>query len=87
MWPSARLGKGRRRHLLDTTHVAVAWATGTYEGSGGVRNDDETWARGEQLAPLRTRGDSAGLLPQGALAAIPVPAMALCRPLLEKAPV
>jgi hypothetical protein len=29
MWQDARLGRGRRIHLLDTTHVAVALETGT----------------------------------------------------------
>lgn len=54
MWPSARLGRGRRRHLLDTTHVAVALETGTDEGSGVVKNEDGTLARGYQLATVRT---------------------------------
>ena len=32
---SARLGRGRRIHILDTTQVAVPLETGTYECSGG----------------------------------------------------
>ena len=42
----ARLGKGRRIHILDTTHVEVALETGTYECSGVVKNDDGTLSRG-----------------------------------------
>jgi hypothetical protein len=52
-----------------------------------VKNDDGTLARGYKLATLRTLLDSAGLLPQVALSAIHVHDMALCRPLLEAAPV
>ena len=33
----ARLGKGRRLHILDTTHVEVPLETGTYECSGGAK--------------------------------------------------
>jgi hypothetical protein len=50
----ARLGKGRRIHILDTTHVEVALETGTYECSGVVKNDDGTLSRGYKLATLRT---------------------------------
>ncbi len=39
----ARLGEGRRIHILDTTHVEVALETGTYECSGVVKNDDGTY--------------------------------------------
>jgi hypothetical protein len=83
----ARLGKGRRIHILDTTRVEVALETGTYEWSGVVKNDDGTLSRGYKLATLRTLLDSAGLLTQVALSAIHVHDMALCRPLLEEAPV
>jgi Transposase DDE domain len=83
----ARLGRGRRLHILDTTHVAVALETGTYECSGVVKNDDGTRSRGYKLATLRTLLDSAGLLTQVAMSAIQVHDMALCRPLLEEAPV
>jgi hypothetical protein len=83
----ARLGKGRRIHILDTTGVEVALETGTYECSGVVKNDDGTYSRGYKLATLRTLLDSAGLLTQVALAAIQVHDVALCRPLLEQAPV
>ena len=83
----ARLGRGRRLHILDTTHVEVALETGTYECSGVVKNDDGTHSRGYKLATLRTLLDSAGLLTQVAMSAIQVHDMALCRPLLEEAPV
>ena len=83
----ARLGRGRRIHILDTTRVEVPLETGTYECSGVVKNDDGTLSRGYKLATLRTLLDSAGLLTQVARSAIQVHDMALCRPLLEKAPV
>jgi len=83
----ARLGKGRRIHILDTTHVEVALETGTYEWSGVVKNDDGTLSRGYKLATLRTLLDSAGLVTQVAMSAIHVHDMALCRPLLAEAPV
>ena len=83
----ARLGRGRRLHILDTTHVAVPLETGTYECSGVVKNEDGTYARGYKLATLRTLLDRAGLLSQVALAPIQVHDVALCRPLLEQAPV
>src|SRR5512145_2028310 len=83
----ARLGRGRRLHILDTTHVEVPLETGTYECSGVVKNDDGTLSRGYKLATLRTLLDSAGLLTQVALSAIQVHDLALCRPLLDAAPV
>src|SRR5262247_58621 len=83
----ARLGRGRRIHILDTTHVEVPLETGTYECSGVVKNEDGTLSRGYKLATLRTLLDNAGLLTQVALSAIQVHDMALCRPLLEAAPV
>jgi hypothetical protein len=83
----ARLGRGRRIHILDTTHVEVALETGTYECSGVVKNDDGTRSRGYKLATLRTLLDRAGLLTQMALSAIQVHDLALCRPLLEETPV
>src|SRR5438093_335707 len=83
----ARLGRGRRIHILDTTHVEVPLETGTYECSGVVKNDDGTYSRGDKLATLRTRLDSAGLLSQVALSPIQVHDVALCRPLLETTPV
>src|SRR2546426_6129822 len=83
----ARLGRGRRLHILDTTHVEVALETGTYECSGVVKNDDGTRSRGYKLATLRTLLDRTGLLTQMAMSAIQVHDIALCRPLLEEAPV
>jgi Transposase DDE domain len=83
----ARLGRGRRIHILDTTHVEVTLETGTYECSGVVKNHDGTYARGYKLATLRTLLDSAGLLTQVALSAIQIHDVALCRPLLAQAPV
>jgi hypothetical protein len=50
----ARLGRGRRLHILDTPHVEVALETGTYECSGVVKNDDGTLSRGYKLATVRT---------------------------------
>src|SRR5262249_48842246 len=82
-----RLGRGRRLHILDTTPVEVPLETGTYECSGVVKNEDGTLSRGYKLATLRTLLDSAGLLSQVALSAIQVHDIALCRPLLETAPV
>jgi hypothetical protein len=52
-----------------------------------VKNEDGTSTRGYKLATLRTLLDSAGLLSQVALAAMQVHDVALCRPLLEQAPV
>ena len=83
----ARLGRGRRIHILDTTPIEVPLEAGTYECSGVVKTEDGTYARGYKLATLRTLLDSAGLLSQVALAAIQVHDVALCRPLLEQAPV
>jgi hypothetical protein len=83
----ARLGRGRRIPILDTTRIEVPLATGTCAWSGVVTNDDGTYARGYKLAPLRTLLDSAGLLSQVAMSAIQVHDVALCRPLLECAPV
>jgi hypothetical protein len=83
----ARLGRGRRRHILETTHVEVPIETGTYEWSGVVKNEDGTLSRGYKLATLRTLLDSAGLLTPVAMSAIQGHDMALCRPLLAEAPV
>ena len=52
-----------------------------------VKNEDGTRARGYKLATLRTLLDRTGLLTQMAMSAIQVHDMALCRPLLEEAPV
>src|SRR5215510_8742332 len=63
-----------RKGNFATEPVEVPLETGTY-------------ARGYKLATLRTLLDSAGLLTQVALSAIQVHDVALCRPLLEQAPV
>src|SRR5262249_56208114 len=68
----ARVGKGRRIHIVDTTHVEVSLETGTYECSGVVKNDDGTKSRGYKLATLRTLLDHAGLITQMSLAPIQV---------------
>jgi hypothetical protein len=87
MLPYARRGRGRRMHMLDTTQVEGPVETGTYACSGGVNNDDGTSARGDKLATLRTRLDSAGLLTQVALSALQGHEVAGCHPLLRPAPV
>ena len=76
--PRARTcGDGRLRELVKRE----------YECSGVVKNEDGTLSRGYKLATLRTLLDSAGVLTQVALSAIQVHDMALCRPVLEAAPV
>jgi hypothetical protein len=60
----ARVGPGRRLHIVDTTHVEVPLETGTSECSGVVKNDDGSRARGDKLATVRTLWDNAGLIPQ-----------------------
>jgi hypothetical protein len=87
MWHDARLGRGRRLHILDTTRVEVPLETGTYECSGVVKNADGTYARGYKLATLRTLLASAGRVSQVALSPIQVHDVALCRPMLEQTPV
>src|SRR5216683_7652968 len=60
----ARMGTGRRIHIVDTTHVEETLQTGTYECSGVVKNDDGSRSRGYKLATLRTLLDDAGLITQ-----------------------
>jgi hypothetical protein len=83
----ARAGKGRRIHIVDTTHVEVPLETGTYECSGVVKNDDGSRSRGYKLATLRTLLDHAGLITQMGLAPIQVHDLPLCRLFFETAPV
>lgn len=83
----ARVGKGRRLHILDATGVQVPLETGTYECSGVVKNDNGTRSRGYKLATLRTLLDHAGLITQVGLSPIQVHDVPLCGPLLETAPV
>lgn len=83
----ARVGPGRRIHIVDTTRVEVPLETGTYECSGVVKNDDGSRSRGYKVATLRTLLDHAGLLTQLGLAPIQVHDLPLCRLLFETAPV
>jgi hypothetical protein len=83
----ARVGTGRRIHIVETTHVEVPLETGTYECSGVVRNDDGSRSRGYKLATLRTLLDHAGLITQVGLCPIQVHDLPLCRLFFETAPV
>src|SRR5262249_15840027 len=60
----AKVGKGCRIHILDTTPIEVAIETGNYECSGVVKDEGGQFKRGYKLATLRTRLDTAGLLTQ-----------------------
>ena len=83
----ARIGTGRRIHIVETPHVAVPLETGTYECSGVVQNDDGSRSRGYKWATLRTVLDHAGLITQVGLCPIQVHDLPLCRLLFETAPV
>jgi hypothetical protein len=83
----ARVGTGRRIHIVDTTHVEVPLETGTYECSGVVKNDDGSRSRGYKLATLRTLLDDAGLITQVGLCPIQVHDLPVCRLVFETAPV
>jgi hypothetical protein len=83
----ARVGTGRRIHIVDTTQVEVPLETGTYECSGVVKNDDGSRSRGYKLATLRTLLDHAGLITQVGLCPIQVHDVPVCRLLFETAPV
>src|SRR5215468_7362078 len=83
----AQVGRGRRIHIVDTTHVEVPLETGTYECSGVVKNDDGTRSRGYKLATLRTLLDHAGLITHLGLCPIQVHDLPGCRLLFETAPV
>jgi hypothetical protein len=83
----ARVGKGRRIHIVDTTQVEVALEAGTYELSGVVKNDDGSRSRGYKLATLRTLLDHAGLITQVGLSPIQVHDLPLCRLFFETAAV
>ena len=82
----ARLGSGRRLHILDATPIEVALETATYECSGVVKNDDGTHSRGYKLATLRTLLDTAGLLTQVEVGSIQTHDLELCRALLSTTP-
>lgn len=83
----ARVGTGRRIHLVDPTHGEVPLETGTSEGSGVVRNDNGSRSRGDKLATLRTVLDHAGLITQVGLCPLPVHDLPVCRRCVETAPV
>jgi hypothetical protein len=83
----ARVGTGRRIHIVDTTHVEVPLETGTYECSGVVKNDDGSRSRGYKLVTLRTLLDHAGLLTQVGLCPIQVHDLPLGRLCFETASV
>jgi len=83
----ARLGKGRRIHIVDTTHVEVPRETGTYECSGVVKKDDGSRSRGYTLATLRTLLDQTGLITQVGLCPMQVHDLPICRLFFETAPV
>jgi hypothetical protein len=83
----ARLGAGRRIHILDATKIEVALETATYEGSGVVRNDDGTLARGYKLGTLRTLLDTAGIITGAALGPFQRHVVVLCRELIRTSPV
>lgn len=83
----ARLGSGRRLHILDTTKIEVALETATYEGSGVVRNEDKTLSRGYKLGTLRTMLDTAGIITGVAFGPIQRHDVVLCRDLIETSPV
>jgi len=83
----ARVGRGRRIHMVDTTHVEVPLETGTSECRGVVKNDDGTRSRGDKLATLRTVFDHAGLITQVGLCPMQVHDLPACRLLFETAPV
>lgn len=80
----ARLGSGRRLHILDATPIEVALETETYECSGVVKNDDGTYSRGYKLATLRTLLDTAGILTQVEIGPIQMHDLELCRAILHE---
>ena len=83
----ARVGPGRRIHIVDTTHVEVPLETGPYDCSGVVKNDDGSRSRGYKLATLRTLLDDAGLITQVGLCPMQVHDLPVCRLFFETAPV
>jgi len=83
----ARVGQGRRIHIVGTTQVEGSPETGTYECSGVVKHDDGRRSRGDKLATLRTLLDQAGLITQVGLCPRQVHDLPACRLLFETAPV
>lgn len=80
----ARLGKGRRVHLLDTTPIVVLLEAGNYECSGVVSDEEGNLERGYKLATLRTLLDTAGILTQVAVGQIQTHDHKLCAPLVRE---
>jgi hypothetical protein len=83
----ARVGPGRRLPIVDTTNVEVPRETGTYECSGGVKNDAGSQSRGYKLATLRTWLAHAGLITQVGLGPMQVHDVPVCRLFFATAPV
>jgi hypothetical protein len=83
----ARLGRGRRIHILDTTKVEVELESGNYECSGVVACDKGDLHRGYKLASLRTLMETAGLMTQVEVGQIQVHDSKLCSVLLANSPV
>lgn len=83
----ARLGAGRRIHILDATKIEVALETATYEGSGVVRDDEGKLSRGYKIGTLRTLLDTAGIITGVAFGPIQRHDVVLCRELIRTSPV
>ncbi len=83
----AKLGDGRRLHIVDCTKVEVPLDSGHYDCSGVVKNEDGSLARGYKLATLRTLLDTAGVLTQAAVAPMQEHDIEVCRPLLTSSAV
>lgn len=66
----ARLGDGRRIHIVDATWIEVALEAANYELCGVARDDQGQLHRGYKLGTLRTLLDSAGILTQLAVGPI-----------------
>ena len=79
----ARLGGGRRIHILDATKVEVALETATYECAGVAKHEDGTLSRGYKLGTLRTLLDTAGVISQLAVGPMQMHDLELCRELLR----
>jgi hypothetical protein len=83
----ARIGKGRRLPIVDTTPGEVPLETGPSACRGVVKNDDGSRARGYKVATVRTWLDQAGLITQVGLGPMQVPDVPVCRLLFETAAV
>ena len=83
----ARVGTGRRIHIVDTTHIEVPLETGTYECNGVVKNDDGSRSRGYKLLTLRILLNYTGLMARVDVVPLQVHDAPCCRLLFETAPV